>query len=219
MLQKLTEEKRTEIIEVGISEFAEKGIYGASMSSIANKAGISVGVLYKYYEDKDAFFLACIRRSMQVFVEFFESFAAKDYKPLRIGKEVIEGVQKYSKEHADCLKIYHELMGSSNQKFADEIVKEIDGKLSKIFIDVIKNSQEKGVIRQDLDPRLLAFFFDNLLLMMEFSYTVPYLNERFKIYLGNDADYADDELISNHMLRFLESAFTFEESDIEHSNT
>ena len=64
MLKKLTEEKQMEILEAGISEFADKGMKGASMSDIADKAGISVGVLYKYYSDKEDFFMACVRRSI-----------------------------------------------------------------------------------------------------------------------------------------------------------
>lgn len=55
MLKKLTEEKLEEILEAGISEFAEFGLQKAGMNAIARRAGISVGVLYKYYENKDAF--------------------------------------------------------------------------------------------------------------------------------------------------------------------
>ena len=46
MLKKLTEEKLSEILECGISEFAEHGFESASMKTIAQRAGISVGVLY-----------------------------------------------------------------------------------------------------------------------------------------------------------------------------
>ena len=45
MLKKLTDEKLSEILEAGISEFADKGLGDTSMSTIARRAGISVGVL------------------------------------------------------------------------------------------------------------------------------------------------------------------------------
>ena len=44
MLKKLTDDKQRYILEIGISEFAEHGVDRASMSAIARKAGISVGV-------------------------------------------------------------------------------------------------------------------------------------------------------------------------------
>ena len=49
MLKKLTEEKLNEVLEAGIGEFADCGLHQASMNAIARRAGISVGVLYKYY--------------------------------------------------------------------------------------------------------------------------------------------------------------------------
>ena len=60
MLKKLTEEKREEILEAGIEAFAESGLHGAGMADIARRAGISVGVLYKYYVNKEDFFHACL---------------------------------------------------------------------------------------------------------------------------------------------------------------
>ena len=53
MLKRLTEEKLEEILEAGITEFGEQGFEKTSMSRVAGRAGISVGVLYKYYGDKD----------------------------------------------------------------------------------------------------------------------------------------------------------------------
>ena len=61
MHEKLTEAKLAEILEAGIHEFAERGMEKASMASIAGRAGISVGVLYKYYSDKESFFLFSAR--------------------------------------------------------------------------------------------------------------------------------------------------------------
>ena len=47
MLKKLTEEKLDEILEAGISEFAENGLQQTGMNAIAHRAQISVGVQYK----------------------------------------------------------------------------------------------------------------------------------------------------------------------------
>jgi len=62
---------------------------------------------------------------------------------------------------------------------------------------------------------MFAFFFDNLLMMLQFSYCCEYYRERFKIYCGEDAVF-DDERVVTQMLKFVESAFTTEQSQIPH---
>ena len=64
MLKKLTEEQQARLIDTAILEFADKGFKGAGLSRIAKKAGVSVGVIYKYYEDKDALFNACVKNTL-----------------------------------------------------------------------------------------------------------------------------------------------------------
>ena len=69
MAKKLTEEKKNEILETGIRVFADCGYEGANTNAIAREAGISVGALFKYYGDKEGFFLACLERSMDMLRE------------------------------------------------------------------------------------------------------------------------------------------------------
>ena len=66
MAKKLTEDKINEILETGIRVFADCGYEGANTNKIAQEAGISVGVLFKYYADKESFFLACLERSVGI---------------------------------------------------------------------------------------------------------------------------------------------------------
>lgn len=53
MAQKLKDETRTKIIEAAKKEFLEKGYEDASMRNIAASAGITVGNIYRYFENKE----------------------------------------------------------------------------------------------------------------------------------------------------------------------
>lgn len=53
MAQILKDELRDKIIESAKSEFLAKGYNGASMRSIAQKAGMTVGNLYRYFKNKE----------------------------------------------------------------------------------------------------------------------------------------------------------------------
>ena len=55
MYKKLNDEMLVNIMENGIDEFVEKGFAGASMKAIAGRSGVSVGVIYKYFEARTDF--------------------------------------------------------------------------------------------------------------------------------------------------------------------
>lgn len=214
MLKKLTEEKLIEILEAGIVEFAEKGLDRANINVIAKKAGISVGVLYKYYGDKEAFFLACLRRSLDVLELVLSEVIASEDKLLVRAEKMIRAVQHYSKEYGNYINMYNEITSGSSKKYAPMLAAEIESLTAKIYTGFIERAMENGDIRNDINPRLFAFFFDNLLTMLQFSYCSDYYRERAKVYCGEDI--LDDEKVVSELLKFLESAFTFRQSEVVH---
>ncbi|MFA6645090.1 MAG: TetR/AcrR family transcriptional regulator [Bacilli bacterium] len=215
MLQKLTKEKIDEILETGINEFAEHGLDRANINVIAKKAGISVGVLYKYYKDKEVFFLACLDKSLTVLEEVISEVLIGEAKLLNRAERIIRAVQKYTRKHVNYTKMYNSITVGSNKRFAPELAKRIEGMTSTIYREFISGAMRDGDIRQDIDPQMFAFFFDSLLMIMQFSYSCEYYMERYKIYCGDDI-FKEDERVVREFLKFVESAFTFERSEITH---
>lgn len=215
MLKKLTQEKMIEILETGIAEFANNGLDRTNINTIAKKAGISVGVLYKYYEDKEAFFLACLRRSLEVLENVLKEIVSSDDKILVRAEKLIRAVLKYSREYGNYINMYNEISSGSSKKFAPLLASEIEGVTSKTYTAFIKRAMDDGDIRDDIDPGLFAFFFDNLLTMLQFSYCCDYYKERLKVYCGVDI-FDNDEKVVLELIKFVESAFTFPQSQIKH---
>lgn len=215
MLKKLTEEKMVEILETGIKEFAQNGLDRSNINVIAKKAGISVGVLYKYYEDKEAFFLACLRRSLDVLESVLDEVVACEDKILVRAEKLIRAVQHFSRKYSNYINMYNEITSGSSKKFAPLLASEIESVTAKTYSEFIAKAMEDGDIRKDIDPKLFAFFFDNLLTMLQFSYCSDYYKERLKVFCGEDI-MEDDEKVVSELLKFLESAFTFSQSEIIH---
>jgi AcrR family transcriptional regulator len=215
MLKKLTKEKIDEILETGISEFAEHGLDRANINVIAKKAGFSVGVLYKYFKDKEEFFLACLDKSLAVLESAVADFLSGDEKLLVRAEKIIRAVQYYSRKHTDYIKMYNSITVGSNKRFAPELAKRIEGITAKVYSEFIQKAMDDGSIRRDIDPRMFAFFFDNLLMMTQFAYSCDYYTERFKVYCGDNV-LNEDERVVSEMLKFFESAFTLEQSAIIH---
>jgi AcrR family transcriptional regulator len=52
------EAKRRSLLEAALAEFADTGVSGARVDRIAKRAGISAGLIYSFYENKDGLFEA-----------------------------------------------------------------------------------------------------------------------------------------------------------------
>lgn len=52
---------RQKIMDSAIKEFAEKGYGLSSVNTICSEGGISKGILYHYFKDKDEIYLTCVK--------------------------------------------------------------------------------------------------------------------------------------------------------------
>ena len=78
---------------------------------------------------------------------------------------------------------------------------------AQFYESLIKQAMEQGTIDSRLDPRVAALCIDNLILMLQYSYTSDYFRERMKIFIGSDA-LNDDERIVQGMMRFVRGALS-----------
>jgi len=60
MPQKLKDDVRDRIIEAAGAIFAERGFTSARLADVAERAGISTGNIYKYFDDKESLFNAIV---------------------------------------------------------------------------------------------------------------------------------------------------------------
>lgn len=59
------DERRDEVVEVAIGEFARSGFQATRTADIARAAGVSQPYLYALFPDKKALFLACYKRAVE----------------------------------------------------------------------------------------------------------------------------------------------------------
>ncbi|MBP5159596.1 MAG: TetR/AcrR family transcriptional regulator [Lachnospiraceae bacterium] len=207
MLKKLTEEKIEEILEAGIKEFAAHGLLASSMNSIAARAGISVGVLYKYYEDKNDFFLACLKRSLSVLEDLIGSLKVEEDDPFKYAEALIDAVLRFSSENPEYMRMYHEITTGEDRELSKMLSGRIEALTAGRYTEVIKKAQENGIVKKELDPALAAFFFDNLLMMLQFSCCCTYYQERYIVYRGRNI-YEEQELVKKQLLAVIRAAFS-----------
>lgn len=211
-MKKLTDEKQAALLEAGIAAFARAGFRGASIGAIAGAAGTSVGVLYKYYENKEAFFDACLRHSLRSLEALLDQVTAEEGKLLDSARQLIRGLQSFSRTHPDHVRLYHRITASQGAA-AVRLAGAIESVTARLYTDWIARAQAEGAVRSDMDPRLFALFFDNLLMMTQFTGCCDYYRARLAFYRDPPPS---DEIVEEELLKFLESAFTLEQAAISH---
>ena len=208
---RIDEERKNKILEVGIEEFSSKGYEKANINIIAKNAGISIGLMYKYFSTKEDLFITCIHRGMAILEKTINDIMQSDDKLLIKAEKLIRATCTHSRKNANYIKMYNEITSEKGSAERTKmLVEEIESKSSSVYISAIAQALAKGDVRGDLDPRMFAFFLDNLLTSLQFSYTCDYYRERFRIYTGVDVNEINDEQVVTQLLKFIESAFTFE---------
>ena len=208
--ERATDERKEKILEVGIKEFASKGYEKANINIIAKKAGISIGLMYKYFSTKEDLFITCIQRGMSILNDAVDEILQSDDKLIVKAEKLIRTTCQLSQRDANYVKLYNEITSERDSEKAMEFAKAIEGETSKKYVKCITDALAKGDVRQDMDPRLFAFFLDNLLTSLQFSFTCDYYRNRLEIYTGvNVAELSEDQIV-RQLLKFIESAFTFE---------
>lgn len=206
---RISEKRQNEILEIAIEEFSSKGYNNANINIIAKNAGISIGLMYKYFATKEDLFLTCISRGMVILQETLETILKSPNRLLKKAELVIRATCELSREYKNYIKLYNEITAEKDGERAVAFAKEIESQTSRFYITAIAQALASGDVRQDLNPRLFAFFLDNLLLMLQFSFTCEYYKERLSLYTGVDIEELDDDEIVTQLLKFIESAFTF----------
>lgn len=88
--------QRERILDAARAEFIRSGFNAASMATIADTAGISAGLIYRYFESKNAIILAIIEEQLQI--------ARHRIREVRSTGDFCTGLMEYFDAHDSDLK-------------------------------------------------------------------------------------------------------------------
>jgi len=101
------EERRSQLVELGLEHFGERAYDDVSIDAIADAAGISKGLLYHYFPTKRAYYAATVREAASRLVASTDT--GNDAPPLASLHAGLDAYLAYVKAHA---KAYATLMRS-----------------------------------------------------------------------------------------------------------
>ena len=68
-VQERSQAKKKRILEEAVKVFSKRGYAGTTIKDIAEEAQVSVGIIYRYYEDKHSLLIGMMEDHVQSFIE------------------------------------------------------------------------------------------------------------------------------------------------------
>lgn len=141
------------ILAAATSEFAEHGFGGARVDAIADRARINKRMLYHYWGDKEALYLAVLEKT---YADIRSAEVALDLThraPEAALRELVLFTWHYFLEHPEFLS----LLGTENllkAKFlsTSQTIKAVNSPIIAALEDVIGRGQKAKLFRERIDP-------------------------------------------------------------------
>lgn len=152
------ERSKNEIIEAAFEEFAEKGYDATTMEGICSH-GISKGMLYHYFSNKDELFMACLR----VVFGGLERYVAEQKQEISI-EPAFEAIKSYYMLRESYFKLYprqkplFENAVLRPPKKLLEDISELRDPIRKLNRSFMKEVISKGSLREGVDMEHIASY-------------------------------------------------------------
>ena len=202
---RISEEKQNTILQAALNEFAQYGYSEANINKIAERAHISVGSLYKYFNDKQTLYLAIVNYSADTLREVLNRILEESHDFFPIVERIIREIQHHARINKNLFKLYNEMTAENNFDLTWKTSGSVEGVTADLYTALVRKAQEAGTVGKDINPRYFAFFLDNLFILLQFSYSCDYYRERLKMFVG-EAALEEDEVMCEEMIKFIKGA-------------
>lgn len=149
-------EKEEAIFQAALKVIQDNGFHGARISDIAVEAGVSYGLVYHYFANKDALFDAILKRWWNGLFGMMEQINAKDALVSDKLKELILYFFDTYQRQPELVNIFITEISRSSANLTPQRLAPFKDFMT-IMDDLIRNGQGQGHLKGDLNPRYLTY--------------------------------------------------------------
>ncbi|KUO75259.1 MAG: TetR family transcriptional regulator [Clostridia bacterium BRH_c25] len=160
----LPEERRNKIVETATDEFSQNSFVNASISKIAEKAGVAKGSMYQYFENKKDLYKYVLGISASKKQEYLMDCLGnlEHLYFIDIIKELYVKGLEFASDNPKFAGIANNFIKESDIKFKEEIMGTNIEKSNQFFELLIDKAKEKGEVNPNIDTKVGAYIITNL---------------------------------------------------------
>lgn len=156
--EEIRQKSREKIEKIALELFALNGYHATSISQISEKAGISKGLLYNYYDGKEDLLNSIIMKVYDELMKIVETNANLPAEKL-IEQMIIQTIE-HLKQNVTFWRLYLFLV---HQSEVQKTLKELYKKMRIDYMSfVIKLFEEIGSNKPEMDAMMLGTMFDGI---------------------------------------------------------
>jgi AcrR family transcriptional regulator len=174
--------RKQSVVDAIVEEAADRGPGGLSMKRVAGKAGVSVGSLYQYFEDRGkllAFAVEiCVRTMAALFEESRPYLAAMPLKDA-FSAYLSTGIE-WSRTRAAFVRLFCRAAYSGDPDLSDTLVRPIATMMRTMVGDIVAAAAARGETRAGMDAEAAARALNVLFIGIGDSVLMPHINAYFQ---------------------------------------
>ncbi|MBN2492946.1 MAG: TetR/AcrR family transcriptional regulator [Deltaproteobacteria bacterium] len=151
-----TQEKRRLILSAAVRVFAKKGFHRCRISDIAAEAEVAYGLVYHYFENKEDILNSIFDENWGMLAKVIENVEEQSNELDAKLQAIVDFILDAYRLVPDILQVMvMEIARSSKflKKPKIEAFEQVFQQLTRILAE----HQERGEVRRDLDPKLMAY--------------------------------------------------------------
>lgn len=140
-------QKRSDILHAATALFATRDYHTVLMDEVAEMAGVGKGTLYRYFEDKEALFAACVLSALDELVDFIHTAKHDETLPYRerLKMTVLSLVKYFAANNHFFRVMHHEKIFRMPEK--ESPVSQRWEKLRRIITHLVEGGTQAGEFR------------------------------------------------------------------------
>jgi AcrR family transcriptional regulator len=152
----IAQEKRRQILDAAVRVFARKGYHSCRVGDITQEAGVAHGLLYHYFDSKEAVLETVFRETWTEVLDAFTAVENSGDPPREQLRHVAAILLRSWRREPDLVRVLVREVARSPQvqSKVDELRQVFDA-----IERIVARGQRDGAIRSDLEPRLASWIF------------------------------------------------------------
>jgi len=192
--RRLDPNRQQAVLAAILDEAVERGPESLHIKQVAERAGVSVGSLYQYFDNRAGLVNFAVELCGRYLVDEFNR-----YRPLLVSMPLREGLTSYltggvewSQMQVGLVQFFLRAAYQGDPDVGERLVRPIGATLREIVHQMLVEAQLRGEIRQDIDLEVTARIVNTLLIAVGDSLLLPYLDTYYQL--------SDGEIPLDHLL-------------------
>jgi AcrR family transcriptional regulator len=177
VFRQIRDQSRQHILNEAAKVFAARGLANTRISDLAEAAGISQGLLYRYFTDKDDVFIALLERAISGVTDYSRAATKQNGTSIDKLHWLTEQILQGMAEEPVYFQLFSQAIAIPGR--IQETLQKLET-VSKIIRELITEGQNAGqVANRDPDQLVLLYFSCLFGLAAGMSIKIGWMNEHF----------------------------------------